>query len=174
MRDGLHVLDVIFEADELAEAEHGEHLHGGGLFRDEGRLHAFQAGAAGDIERFLDELGGEAAPAKIWMHQHAHAADVPFPTAEPLVQGGYADNLAVHHAEQRQVAAHVDVAAPVADDLDVLHAVLDEHALLLGDVEEQLVKLLFVIGLERAQHGLFAILQFDGFWKFLQFEFDAE
>ena len=107
----------------------------------------------------LDERPRQAASAKLRMHQHAHAADVPFPAAELLVQRGDAGDFAAEQPDQRQVAAVVNVLAPVADDLDVLHAMFDEHPFRFGDAEKQLVKFLFVVAAQRAQRRLRAVLE---------------
>jgi hypothetical protein len=174
MRDGLHVLDVVFEVQKLAKAEQGEHLDGCLLFADELRLGFFQPGAAAKVEDFRDERAGQPASAKFGMHQHADAADVAFPAAELLVERGCPDDFVINHAEQRQVAAHVNVPAPVADDLEVLHAVLDEHPFAFGDVQKELVEFLLVVGLQRPQHRFFSVLKFDGLGEFLQFKFNTE
>ena len=98
------------------------------------------------------------------MDEHADAADVPLPAAELLMQRGRADDLLVHQAHQRQVAAIINVLAPFADDLGVLHAMLDEHALRFGNALKKQVKVLFVVGLQRPQHGLLAVLEVTGSW----------
>ena len=90
------------------------------------------------------------------------------------MQRGHANDLVIHHCENREVPAHVNILAPFADDLDVLNAMLNEHPFPLGYVFEKLVKLLFVVGPERPQDGLFAVPQFDVFRKVLQFKFDTE
>ena len=81
-----------------------------------------------------------------------------FPAAELLVQRGRADDLFVNQAHQRQIASVINALAPFADDFDVLHSMLDEHALRFGNALEKLVKLLFVVGFQRAQHGWLAVL----------------
>ena len=56
-------------------------------------------------------------PRYFGVDQHADAANVPLPAAKLLMQRGVADDLAVHRSQQRQVAAQVNVLAPVANDL---------------------------------------------------------
>jgi hypothetical protein len=55
----------------------------------------------------------------------------------------------------------------------VSSAMLDKHSFRFGDAGEQLVKILFVGDVQRPQRGLRAILERDGFRKFLEFEFNA-
>ena len=88
------------------------------------------------------------------------------------MQRGIADDLSVHQRQQRQVAAQVNVLAPVADGLEFGHPVLDEHAFGFRDGEEELVKALFVVLAERAQLAFGSVLQFDVLRIFLQFEFE--
>ena len=77
-------------------------------------------------------------------------------------------------ADQRQVAAVINVPAPVADDLDVRDAMFDEHPFRFGDAEKKLVKILFVVAAQRTQRRLRAVLERDGFGKLLEFKFNAE
>src|SRR5258706_12930695 len=106
------------------------------------------------------------------MPQHAPPADVPFPAAQLLMQGSTAHDLSAHDRHDGQVAAVVNVPAPVADDLEVGHPMLDEHPFALGNGLEKNVKILLVGLDERTQRGLFAVLELDGFWKLLEFKFN--
>ena len=49
----------------------------------------------------------------------------------------------------------------------------DEHPFLFRDVEKQLVKLFFILAAQGAERRLGAVLEFDGFWKFLEFKLDG-
>ncbi len=140
MRDGGHVFDVVVQPHELVEAEHREHFYRRFLLSDERCFGLFKSGGPREFEDFRNQFCRQALPAIIRMHQHADASDVPFPAAEPLVQCRHAGNLAVHHAHQRQVPSVINVPAPIADDLDILHAMLDEHALRFGNALKQLVE----------------------------------
>jgi hypothetical protein len=97
---------------------------------------------------------------------------VPFPTATLLVEGGIADEFAIHEGEQREVAVEVDVLAPVANDLRVLHSMFDKHALGLGDGGKEFVKSFFVVFAKRAELGFGAVLQFYFFGVLREFEFE--
>ncbi len=133
-----------------------------------------KSAVAGDLQNFGDQAAGQPAAAEIRMHQHAHAANMPLPAPQPLMQRGRADDFFVNQAHQGQVAPVINVFAPVANDFGVLHAVFDEHPFGFGNALKQMVKLLFVVGLERPQHRLFAGFELERFWEFLQFEFNAE
>ena len=108
-------------------------------------------------------------PRILRQHEDADAADVAFPAAELLVQGGVADNFSVGDGEQRKVAAKVDVLAPVANHLGLRDAMLDEHAFFRRDGEEEFVEFFLVIFLERPERALEAVLQDDFFWELLEF-----
>ena len=95
------------------------------------------------------------------MDQHADAANVPLPTAELLMQGGVADNFPVYEGQQRQVAAQVDILAPISNDFRINDAVLDEHALRLWHAHKELVEVLLVVLAQRAQLALRPVLQGD-------------
>ncbi len=133
----------------------------------------FQAGAPGDLEDFADEIRGQAASAKFGMHQHADTADMPFPAAELLVQRRDAHDFSGDQPEQRQIVAVINVLAPVMDNLQVHHAVLDEHPFRFRDAEKKLVEIFFIPFLQRAQRGVLAVLERDGLGKLLEFEFNA-
>ena len=171
MRDGLHILDVIVQPHQLAEAEHRKHFHGRLLLADEFRLDPFQTRAPGDLQRLADESARQPASARCGMHRHAYAPDLPFPAAQLLVQRRHARDFSAEHAEQRQVARVVNVLAPVMDHRNFRDTVLDEHPFRFGYAEEQLVKILFIRPVQRAQRGLAAVLERDGFRKLLEFEF---
>ena len=148
MIDGLHVLDVVFEAEELSEAEGGENFHGGFLFADELGLDFAQAKVGGDFEEFLDHGFGQAAAAIIGVHENADASDVAFPSAQLLVQGGIGNDGLAIEGQEGEVAAVIDILAPVANDGAVGDAVLDEHALALRDGQEELVQRVFILVFE--------------------------
>jgi hypothetical protein len=69
--------------------------------------------------------------------------------------------------------AQVNVLTPITDHLRVGDAVFDKHAFLAGDIEEELVKLLFVVHLQRAQVRLKVVLQDNFFGELLDFKFRA-
>ena len=79
--DGLHVLDVIFKTEKLAEAEVTEHFYGGFLLADEFRLDSFESALAGDFYNFSNQGASETASAETRMDMDADAADVAFPPA---------------------------------------------------------------------------------------------
>ena len=64
------------------------------------------------------------------------------------------DDLAVHESQQRQVAAQVNVLAPIADDLRLGDTVFDKHALTFGHGQEELVEVLLIVLAQRAQLAL--------------------
>ena len=61
------------------------------------------------------------------------------------MQRGRSNNFFVNQTHERQVAAIINVFAPVADDFDILHAMFDEHPLCFGNALKELVKIFFVI-----------------------------
>ncbi len=148
--DGLHVFDVVVQAEDVAKAQQGEHFDGGLLLADEFGFEFFEAGLASEINHFGDHGAGQSAAAVIRKDEDADAANMAFPAAQLLVEGGVGDDFAVGEREQGKVASQVNVAAPIADDLGLGDAVFDEHALLGGNVEEKLMKRLFVVLAERA------------------------
>src|SRR5688572_20206843 len=79
MRDGLHVLDVIFEPEELRETEVAKHFDRGFLFADEFRFDAFETGLTRDFDQFVQEGAREAAAAVTRMNMDADAPDVALP-----------------------------------------------------------------------------------------------
>jgi hypothetical protein len=170
--DGLHVFDVIFEAEKFAEAEEFEHFDGGFLFTDEFGFDFFKAQTAGERSDFGNEGASESASAVMREDEHADAADVTFPTAELLVKGGITNDFAVNDSEQGKIAMKVDVLAPIANDLRVLDAMFDKHALGLWNGGKEFVEYLFVIFAKRAKFGFGAVLQLDFFGIFLKFEFE--
>jgi hypothetical protein len=153
MGDGLHVFDIIFEAEELAEAKEFEHFDGCFLFADEFRFDFFEAETAGERDNFGNERPSESAPAVMRQHEDADAANMTFPTAELLVKGGVADDFAVHNGEQWEIAVQIDVLAPIANDLRVLDTMFDEHAFGFRNGGKEFVKSLFVIRAEGPQFG---------------------
>ena len=68
--------------------------------------------------------------------------------------------------------AHVDVPAPVPNDLGINDPVFDEHALRLGHAHKERVKVLLVVLAERAQLALGSILQLDFLRILLDFDFE--
>ena len=64
------------------------------------------------------------------------------------------------------------VSAPIANDLRVLDAMFDKHALGLWNGGKEFVEYLFVIFAKGPQFGFRAILQLDVFGIFLEFEFE--
>jgi len=127
---------------------------------------------AGNAEDFRNQGPGEATAAVLRMHQYADAANVPFPAAELLMERGVADDLVIHQRKQRQVAAEVNVLAPIADDRQFGHAMLDELRSGLGHREEELVKGLFVVLAQRSKLALRPVLELDFLRIFLEFEFE--
>jgi hypothetical protein len=87
------------------------------------------------------------------------------------VQGGVADDFAIHMRQQRQVPAEVYVPAPIPDDFGVRHPVFDEHALGLRDGQEKLMKRFFIVFAQWPQFGFGAILELDVFGELLEFKF---
>jgi hypothetical protein len=171
--DRLHVFDVIFEAEEFAEAKEFEHFDSRFLFADEFGFDLFESQTAGERDDFRNERASQPASAVIWQDEHADAADVPFPSAELLVKCGVADDFAVHDREQWEVAVEVNVLAPIVNDFGVLDTVFYEHPLGRGDGGKEFVKCLFVIFAKRTKFGFRAVFQFDVFRIFLQFEFEG-
>jgi hypothetical protein len=90
------------------------------------------------------------------------------------VERGHAHDLLLDQSEQGQIAAVVDVFAPIPDDFDVLHPVLDEHAFGFRNVLEKKVKVFLVIRFERPDQDGFAVLQLNLFGVFLLFKLNAE
>ena len=58
------------------------------------------------------------------LHQHTDAPDVAFPTAELLMQRSHADDLTSIRGKQREVAAQINLLAPLANDGEVGDAML--------------------------------------------------
>lgn len=172
MRDGLHVFYVVFEAEEVAEAEDGEHFDGGFLFADEFSFNALEAKIARELDDFVDHRAGEAAATVFRQDQHADAADVAFPAAELLVERGVADDFAIDDGEERKIAAEVNVLAPIADDLRLRDAMFDEHALLFRHFEEELVEFFLVVFFEGTERALEFVLKDNFLGKLLEFEFE--
>jgi len=150
----------------------GEHFDSGLLFADEFGFEFFEAGLASEINHFGDHGAGQSAAAVIRKDEDADAANMAFPAAQLLVEGGVGDDFAVGEREQGKVASQVNVAAPIADDLGLGDAVFDEHALLGGNAEEKLMKRLFVILSERAQLEFGPVFEPDVLRKFLECQFD--
>ncbi len=172
MRHGLHVLHVVFEPEQVAEAEHGEHLDRRLLPADEFRFEPLQAEAPRDLRDLLDQPAGQAAAAVLRQDQHADPADVTLPTAQLLVQRGDADDLSVRAGKERKVSSEVDIVAPIADDCGLGDAMFDEHALGFRDGEEELVQLAFIVFAQRPQRALELIFEHDLLRELLQFEFE--
>jgi len=105
-------------------------------------------------------------------HEYTDAANVTFPTAELLVKGGITDNFAVDGSEQRKVTMKVDVLAPIPNDLRILDAMFDKHALGLGNGGKEFVECLLVIFAKRAKFEFRAVFELDVFGIFLEFEFE--
>jgi hypothetical protein len=151
---GLHVLDVIGEAQERLEAEQGEHLHGGLLFADELGFELLETDAVGDIDDLGDQGFGQAAAAVSGVNEDADAADMSFPAPELLMECGGGQHLSIRReAEEGEMPTQVDVGAPRGDDLGFGDTMFDEEALAFGDCEEEAVEGLFVGGLERADRA---------------------
>lgn len=93
MRHRLHVLHVIGEPRERAESKETEHFHGAFLFADEFGLDLFQTALAGDVDEIGDQGLGEAVGAKLRMNINADPGDVPFPSAELLVERGASNDF---------------------------------------------------------------------------------
>ena len=71
------------------------------LFVDELGLDLLQAGHAGDIDELLHELAGNAFLAVLGQNALADTADVAFPAAVILEEGGDGDDLAFVQGQQR-------------------------------------------------------------------------
>ena len=102
------------------------------------------------------------------MHQHADPPDVSLPAAQLLVQRGVADDFVSGERQQREVAAQVNILAPVANDFRFCDAMLDKHALLFRHGQKKVMKGLLIGRFERAQHGFETILQRDFLRIFLE------
>ena len=74
---------------------------------------------------------------------------MPLPPAQLLVQCGRPCDFIAHQRQQRQVAAQVNVAAPVLDHAGIGDPVFNEHAFGGRHGQEEFVKPLFVFALER-------------------------
>jgi hypothetical protein len=145
----LHVLDVIREAHEGLEAEKGEHFHGRFLFADEFGFKLLEADAPGDIDGFSNQRLGEAAAAPSRVHEDADAADMAFPAAELLMEGGGGKGFAIGgEAQQGEMVSEVEVAAPRGNDLGLGDAVFDEKPFTFRHGEEKVVQCLFIGGFE--------------------------
>ncbi len=168
VRDGLHILHLIFEAEELRETEVTERFDGGSLLADEFGFDAFEAALAGDLDEFREEGAREAASAIIGMHMDADPADVTFPAAVLLVQGADADDLFLAKAEQREIALQIDVGAPIVNDGALRDAMLDEQQFAGGNLSEELQEAILIGFFERAQGGREAVLQRGWFWEFFE------
>src|SRR5215472_11573707 len=99
MGDGLHILYVLVQTHEIAEAEEGKHLNGGLLFPDEFGLDFFQAKVTGKVDNFAHQRTRQATTPVTRVDQYTDAPNMPFPTAKLLVKGRIADDLAVHRGE---------------------------------------------------------------------------
>ena len=172
MGNGLHVFDVIFEADKIAEAEEGKHFDGGFLFADEFGLDLLEPDIVGDVNDLGTQCTGEAASTKARMDEDADAANVALPSAELLVKGDAAEDFSVVEGEQGQVAAEVNILAPVADDLGFGNAVFDEHAFGSRYAEEEIMEGALVVVVERANLAARSVLKPDFFWKSLENKFE--
>lgn len=120
------------------------------------------------------QRAGQAAATELRMDQHAHAADVPLPAAKLLVQGGHTGNPAVQYPQQRQIAAVINILAPAMDGLEVRDTVFDEHQLRRREFEKQLVQILLIIVLQRAQGRPRALPQRHPFRELLEFKFNTK
>src|ERR1035437_6620572 len=172
--NGLHVLDVVFQAQKLAETKQGEHLDGRRLFANEFGLDLFQTDLPRDFHDLADERPRQTASPKFRMNQHTDAADMPLPAAELLVQRGVAGDFAANQPDQRQIAPIVNVPAPVTDGFNFRDAMFDEHPFRFGDTEKQTVKFLFIVAAQWAQCRFRAVLELDDFGEPLEFKFNAK
>ena len=171
MRDGLHILHIVGQADEFAEAQEAEHFNRAFLCADEFRLHLLETARTGDVHRLADERLRESAPAKFRMHVDAHAPDVPLPAAQILVERADADDGVAVPPEQRQVAPEIKALAPGAHDIGVGDAVLDVEQFRRVERGEETVEGRVVPGFQRAHltreavaHGqLFGVFVEGGF-----------
>jgi len=146
--------------------------NGGLLPADEFSFHLFQSDVARDIHDFRDERARETSPAILGMHQDAHAPDVPFPTAELLVQRGVAEDFSALHRDEREVAARINVLAPVADDGNFRDAVFDEQLFLRRHGQEELVKGHLVGGFEQAGDTSETALEGEILWVVPDYHFE--
>ena len=149
MRNRLHVLDVVRQAEELAEAEQAENFQRPLLFGDKFRFQFFEPEVARDLHHFADQNARQALPAKILVDQDADPSEVPFPAAQLLMQRRFGQDLALLQSEQRQIPPQIDVLAPAVNDLAVGHPMLDEHPLGHGHRQEKLMQVFLIRALER-------------------------
>src|SRR6185503_7106625 len=112
----LHVPYIVGKPAEGEEAHQPEEFHRAGLLANELGLQLVEAHLSGQFDDLGDERLGQSASAELGMYQNTHAPNVAFPAAKLLVERGIADDLSVQHRKQRQIAAQVDVLAPVVDD----------------------------------------------------------
>src|SRR5205823_2909180 len=103
--------------------------------------------------------------------QHADAANVPLPAAKLLMESGIADDFSVHQRKQGQVAAQINVLAPLADGLGLGHAMFDEHAFGFRHGEKKFMKGLLVVLSKWPQPAPGAILKFNFSGILLKFKF---
>src|SRR6185503_16358011 len=161
----------VFEAKHVAETEESKHFDGGFLFTDEFSFEPLESEIAGKLHDFADHRSREAPAAVLRQHQHANPANMPFPAAELLMQGGVADDFAVRNGEQREVAAEINVLAPLANHGGISHAMLDEHAFLFRHSKEEIVEFFFVVLAQRAERALKLVFESSFFRELLNFKF---
>src|SRR5262249_29556376 len=104
MLDGLHVFDVIVQAQQVAEAEHGKHFYGRLLLAYELRFHSFQPQMTGNINNLADQRARQTPAAILRENQDANPANVAFPASQLLVERDVPHDLAVHQSEQREIS----------------------------------------------------------------------
>jgi hypothetical protein len=120
-----------------------------------------------DLDNFMHERFRQSEAAVLWVNENAHASNVPFPAAQLLVQRGVANDLLPRQSEEGQIAAQIDVLAPITDDGQLGDAMLDKHALALGNCLKKLVKVLLISLLERAKRYAGTVLERNLFREFL-------
>ena len=161
MGDAFQIADVIGEAKEVAEAEHGEEFDGGFLVTDEFGFDFLQAGDAGQLDNFGNKSFGQAQTAVFRMNEDANAADMAFPPSVLLVQRGIGEDFSVRTSQEREIAFEVDLSAPILNHRKVGDLVFDKHSFLVRDGGEELVQSLLIAGIEQTHLELQTALERD-------------
>ena len=172
MRHRLHVFHVIGESRERAEPKETEHFHGAFLFADEFGFDLFQTALAGDVDEIRDQGLGQAVGAKLRMNINADPGDVPFPSAELLVERGASNDFTALQAEERKVSSEINGMAPFVDQARISDAMFDEHQLGSRHGEKEFVERFFVVGSERPHLAFPAAGHFFFAWIIIESGFE--
>jgi hypothetical protein len=156
---GLHIHDVVRETSEFDETAFSEGADGDFAFAIEFGLKMGQPAVAGDGDHFPDEVAGESEAAIGGMGEGAHHANVAFPPAVPLLEGGKADEGAVGEGQEREAGVEVDVVAPVFGERGIVQALFDKKALQFGHLVEEVQEGGVVPGLLGADEAGFVVFQ---------------